>query len=109
MNYRVELGPRARSDLDAAYAYAARSMPASAANWLCRFEAAIATLGVQPNRCGLAPEGRRFARELRQLLFGRRQYKYRAVYYVDGDLVHVIRIRRASMRSMKRSDLDESG
>jgi plasmid stabilization system protein ParE len=108
MNYRVELGARARNDLDAAYRFAARNAPESADRWQRRFKVALATLGSHPQRCGLAPESRRFRLELRQLLFGHRRFKYRAIYYIDGNLVHVVRIRRASMRPLRRIDLEDA-
>jgi plasmid stabilization system protein ParE len=109
MKYRVEIGPRARGDLDAAYSYAARNAPESADRWQRRFKAALATLQSHPQRCGLAPENQRFHHELRQYLFGTRRFRYRAIYYIHGDLVHILRIRRASMRPLRRIDLDESG
>jgi plasmid stabilization system protein ParE len=108
MIFRVELGARAQADLDEAFRFTSRNAPLTARDWLHRFEIALSTLAENPSRCGLAPESKRLNRELRQLLFGRRQFKYRAVYFIEGDLVHIVRIRRAAMRGMSRRDLDES-
>lgn len=87
MRYRVQIGPLARADLRAAHDYAARQAPATAAQWADRFEQALRNLQEQPQRCGIAPESKRVGRELRQLLYGRRQYKYRAIFYIKADVV----------------------
>ncbi len=56
MSYRVILTANAKGDLRTYYRRAAEHAPVSALRWLSRFEAALATLAVNPQRCSLAPE-----------------------------------------------------
>jgi plasmid stabilization system protein ParE len=108
MNYRVELDPLAEADLDEAYLYTAKFAPETAAKWIRRFEATIATLRQNPQRCGFANESKRLGLPLRQILFCRRNLRYRAIFLVDVAVVRVIRVRRAAMRFLRRSDLGDN-
>jgi len=105
MKYRVELDPLAEQDLHEAYLYVARNASATAVRWLERFEATLKSLDRNPERCGFALECKRLKVDLRQILFGRRNVKYRAVFLIDDKVVRILRIRRATMRSLKRKDL----
>jgi plasmid stabilization system protein ParE len=104
---RVILHRLAENDLDRAYLWAARRAPFTAALWLQRFHSRIATLANHPRRHGLAPESRKVARPIRQLLFGRKPNVYRALYLIDGTTVRVLRIRRSQQRPLTRRELDE--
>ena len=54
---------------------------------------AIASLARLPKRCPLAPENKSFPSEVRQLLYGRRQYRYRILFTIEGDTVVILHIR----------------
>ena len=56
MTYEVRLQPLAETDLEQAYLWAVQQAPKTAKNWLNRFQAALETLSLHPERCGLAPE-----------------------------------------------------
>src|SRR5688572_27237581 len=105
MTYEVRLQPPAENDLAEAYLRAARHAPETALLWLTRFHEALQSLAEHPERCGLAPEHKQFAREIRQLLFGRKPNVFRAVFLIEGDTVRIIRIRRASQRNLTRKDI----
>lgn len=108
MIYQVRLQPAAVDDLNVAYQYAAQNAPAPAARWLERFQVALQTLEHSPERCPLAPENARSSRILRQYLFGKRPYVFRAIYTIEGETVWVLRIRRAQRRPLRAEDLGES-
>jgi plasmid stabilization system protein ParE len=91
------LSPRRPSRIyEAAYLWAADRAPQTAAAWLARFERELATLAYSPKRGQLAPENELVDEEIRQLIFGRRQGAYRALYTIVGDEVRVLHIRRAA-------------
>ena len=54
MTYRVVITANAMGNLRSYYLRAAEHAPVTAARWLSRFEAALATLATNPQRCGLA-------------------------------------------------------
>ena len=107
MKYEVRLQPPAESDLEDAYHWVAEQAPETAARWLARFQDALQSLALNPERCGFAPEHKKLKRDLRQLLFGRKPNVFRAVFLTDGALVRVMRIRRAAQRFLTRKELGE--
>ncbi len=104
MQYEVRLQPLAETDLEEAYLWAAAHAPATAAEWLRRFEEAIQSLCRHPQRCGVAPEGELVGRDLRQLNYGRKPNVFRVVFWISEPVVHVLRIRRASRQDFTKSD-----
>ncbi|MEX2119211.1 MAG: type II toxin-antitoxin system RelE/ParE family toxin [Pirellulales bacterium] len=97
MIYHVIISPNAKANLRAYCLHAAQHAPATAARWLDRFESALATLSVEPRRCGLAPENDRVDAEIRQFIFGKGRSIFRALFAIEGDKVHILHIRRAAM------------
>ena len=108
MTYEVRLQRLAAADLRRAYRRAARNAPLAALRWLDRFHRALATLEHNPQRCPLARESAKTQLELREFLFGRRPWVFRAVYIVDGQIVRVLRIRRGQRRFLTRRQIDEA-
>ena len=108
MSFQVRLQPLAEVDLDEAYVWAARHAPDTAGRWVNRFREALQGLSENPRRFGFAPEHKKLKRELRQMLFGRRPNIFRAVYLIDGNIVQILRIRRASRRRLTRRELGGS-
>jgi plasmid stabilization system protein ParE len=96
MNYRVVITAGAKQNLRSAYLWAAERAPHTAALWLQRFEAELQTLADFPERYQLAPENAFVDPEIRQLIFGRRQSAYRALFTIVGNEVRVLHIRRAA-------------
>ncbi len=108
-SYQVVLQKRASQDLEDAYLHAAQRAPLTAASWVNRFHKALKTLQHNPERCPLAPENRKTKRaELREYLYGRRPNVFRAIYYIDGDSVRILRIRRAARRSLSLQELNDA-
>jgi plasmid stabilization system protein ParE len=96
MKYRVVITAAAKQNLRSAYLWAAGRAPHTAGLWLKRFEDELQTLADFPERFGVAPENALVEPEIRQLIFGRRQSAYRALFTIAGDEVQVLHIRRAA-------------
>ena len=96
MTYRVVVTAAAKQNLRNAYLWAAGRAPLTASLWLTRFEAELASLAHFPERCQIAPENSLVEAEIRQLIFGRRQGAYRALFAIAGDEVQILHVRRAS-------------
>ena len=80
MKRRVVMTHRAMAEMELAYAWIAGFAPAAAERWKERLLKAVDSLEELPARCGLAPEAASFAREIRQLLFGKKRGTYRILF-----------------------------
>ena len=106
MKYRVVVTAAAKQNLRSAYVWAAERAPQTAAAWLDRFEAERNSLEHFPDRCELAPENSLVEAEIRQLIYGRRQGAYRALFTIVGEEVQVLHIRRAARDWAAGDDLN---
>jgi plasmid stabilization system protein ParE len=82
-----------------------RAARGSATRWAARLTATIATLKTLPERCPLAAEADELGIELRELLFGKRHGTYRILYRIEGQTVHVLRIRHAAQDILRTEDI----
>jgi plasmid stabilization system protein ParE len=98
MTYRVFVQPSAQGEMEAAYEWAARRAPVTAARWYNRLMEAIGSLDSSPQRCPLAPENEYFREEIRNLLFGRAPNVFRILFTIRDDTVHVLHFRRAGRK-----------
>lgn len=98
--YRVIIQPTAEAEIEDAYERIAAEAPMAAARWYHGLIDAIDSLSSFPERCGLAPENSVFELEIRQLLYGRKGRRYRALLTIVGDAVHVLHFRHWAQRSM---------
>ena len=108
MKYSVRLQPAALDDLEQAYLNAAKHAPQTAVRWYNRFQEALQTLEINPDRCPKAWEDRRSRRGLYQYHYGKRPNVFRAIFTIEGDTVWILRIRRAARRPLTQQDLGES-
>lgn len=106
--YKVVLHSQAQADLDEAYRNAARHAPQTASRWVDRFEQALSTLSRNPERCPLAAESRFASEDVREFHFGRRPSVFRVLFWIDGPLVRILRIRRASRHSLRSREINEA-
>ncbi|MGH9628748.1 MAG: type II toxin-antitoxin system RelE/ParE family toxin [Bryobacteraceae bacterium] len=93
MAFRVKLTEPAKTDAEALYERLIEAAPLHGPKWYNGLIAAIETLQHLPGRCPHAPENGRFPVEIRHLLYGRKPYVYRVLFTIQGDTVHVLRIR----------------
>jgi len=98
--FQVRFQPVAIEDWNNTLFYAAQRAPEAAARSLSRFQTALQTLEHNAERCPLAPESKKSPRELREYLFGKRHFVFRAIYTIDVDTVWILRVRRAQRRHL---------
>lgn len=101
MAFRVELAPRAFADLDSIAGYIRKRESFEAAEkWFNGILGAIESLGEMPQRCPVAEESRDLGREVRVLLFGRKNRTYRVFYAIHGTrTVQVFHVRHWARRT----------
>jgi plasmid stabilization system protein ParE len=96
-------------DADAASQWIAEHhSPVRAERWYQGLFARIETLTRQPLRCPVIAESRRFPEELRELLYGRRNNKYRIIFTIRGSDVVILYIHHGA-RGELRPDEDPRG
>jgi plasmid stabilization system protein ParE len=107
MAYHVEFAARAARDLEILYVEKNAEESQAAARWFNDLESAAFSLATYPNRCPLAPEGKKLKRGLRHLLFGNKPHVYRIIYEVDERriTVSVLHIRHGARKPLRASDL----
>ncbi len=97
MTYRVIIEPTAeRSIREAVRWISRRKSPLAAAKWFNALEKKIRTLRTLPGRCPLAAEDDKFPEEIRELLHGRQRQKYRVLFTIRQDEVHVLFVRHGA-------------
>ena len=94
--YEVFMTVTADAEMAAAYRTARRHAPMAARLWLQRLLAAVDTLDTMPQRCSIAAESTALGYEVRELLFGKRRGKFRILFTINGNIVTVRHIIRAS-------------
>lgn len=108
MNYFVFVTAGAKDDLRHYYQRAATYAPETAVRWLSRFEAALSTLAINPQRCPLAPENDRVEPEIREFHFGKGRGVFRVLLTIIDHQVRILHIRRATMDWAGAEDLLKS-
>ena len=93
-NVIVELP--AQQDIAAAYAWLAERELEAADRWFNSIYNTIGSLEVFPERCPLAPESKTLNRGIREILHGRRQYKYRILFTVTEQEIHILHVRHGA-------------
>ena len=83
MAFRVEISPRAVNDLDEIARYIKeQSSFGQAEEWFNGIIAAIGTLEDMPRRCPIADVSKELGQEVRLLLCGKRNRKYKVYYSI---------------------------
>ena len=98
MKFTVVITDTAWAEIEEAYDWLAARAPQAAQKWKLGLLDAVARLEMLPKAKSLAPESDLFGREIRQLLFGKRQHNYRALFEVQGAKVIVLRVRHSARR-----------
>ena len=111
MAFRVEISPRAFNDIDEIARYIQQqSSFEQAEEWFNGIIAAIQTLEDMSSRCPVADESEELGQEVRLLLYGKRNRKYK-VYYsirqrtVSTGTVQVFHVRHWARRSLNAEQL----
>jgi plasmid stabilization system protein ParE len=107
MNYRVVIETRASRDIDEATGWIASKADDGAERWFNAIEAEINALSRFPERCPRAREDGLFKYKLRQLVFGRRHGRYRVIFTICEDAVHVLHVRHGARPSMTKAEIED--
>jgi len=110
MAFRVEVAPEALADLDAIAAHIReRGSFESAERWFNGIIIAIRSLGELPNRCPLAEESRDLRTEVRLLLHGKRNRRYKIYFAIhhESKTVRVFHVRHWAMKPAETNELED--
>ena len=86
----------AQQDIAEAHRWLAERDPQAADHWFNGLYDTIGSLETFPERCPLAPESEFLNCEIRETFHGRRQHKYRILFTVAADEVHVLHVRHGA-------------
>jgi plasmid stabilization system protein ParE len=107
VKFRVRIETRAARDIDEASGWLAARSPEAAERWFNAIEAEIYSLENFPARCPRAREAELFPYELRQLVYGRRQGRYRVIFTIRGQTVHVLHVRHGAHPTMTKAEVQD--
>ena len=97
----------AERDIEAAYRWLVQRDPLAAIRWYNRLLEVICSLDTFPERCPLAPENKYLKSEVRQVLHGRRQHKYRILFDIKDDEVRVLHVRHGARLALGETESAE--
>ncbi len=106
MQFQVRLTRHAELEIESIYLWLKEYNPDYADQWFRGLMDSIATLQEKPRRCSLAKENNSFPEEIRQLLYGKSQNKYRAIFTIQEDTVHILYVRHSARSSVTFNPLD---
>jgi plasmid stabilization system protein ParE len=110
MAFRVEISPQAFENLGRISAYIRhRGSFESAEPWFNRIVAAIKPLRDAPQRCPLAEESRQLQAEVRLLLHGKRNRRYKIYFTIHKatGTIRVFHVRHWARKPTGTGDLDD--
>jgi len=107
MAFHVEISPRAFNDLDEISGYIKQHASfQQAQEWFNGITATIRTLEDMPHRCPFAEESKELGREVRLLLYGKRNRQYKVFYSIQKKTrstgtVQVLHVRHWARKSFR--------
>ena len=105
--YPVIVLPAAERDIGEAYKWLAEQDEEAAIRWYNRLMEVIFSLDTFPERCPLAPENKFLKTEIREIFHGRRQHKYRILFTVSENEVHVLHVRHGARLALGETESAE--
>jgi plasmid stabilization system protein ParE len=107
MQYQVRLTEKAEADVSSVLAWFRDQQATKAGErWLKQLFAQIETLEARPERCRFAAEAEDTGLAIRELLVGRRQFKYRLLFLIDERTVHILRVWHGARDALRLDDLE---
>jgi plasmid stabilization system protein ParE len=103
--YQIRVHPAALASMQEAQDWIADRSVEAAERWTGGLHDAILSLQQFPTRCGLARESRTLSFELRQLIYGKRAGRYRILFAVRGNIVHVLDVRHGARDAVGLQEL----
>jgi len=94
--WRVIVELPAQQDIAEAHLRLAERKPDAADRWFNGIYDTIESLEIFPERYPRTPESKFFNREIREILHGRRQRKYRILLTLGENEVHILHVRHGA-------------
>ena len=110
MAFRVEISPEAFADLDRIATYIeVRGSFESAERWFTAILKAIETLAEMPQRCAVAGESSDLETEVRLLLHGKRNRRYKVYFSIHEQprTVRVLHVRHWAIEPIESDELQD--
>lgn len=106
MQYRVLLTDKAESDVESVLEWFSDQQATDAGGrWFAQLMARLNTLELHPEGCSLAAESKDLGEEVRELLLGRRHFKYRLLFRIKARTVEILRVWHSSRDAITRKEL----
>ncbi len=106
MRYSVRLTAKADADVDSIlHRFSEQGSTVAGERWLRQLLSVLDTLELNPDRCPMAAESADLAVPIRELLLGKRQYKYRLLFIISNRTVYILRVWRAARAAFTSKDL----
>jgi plasmid stabilization system protein ParE len=106
MAFRVVLTDKAEADVESVLKWFHDQQATEAGGrWFAQLMAKLNTLEQRPERCLPAAESEEVGLVVRELLLGRRRYKYRILFRISGQTVIILRVWHSSRDAITRNDL----
>lgn len=103
-HFQVIILPSAERNISAAYEWIAKRDEDAAARWYNKLVELILSLDTFPERAPLAPESKLLHREIREIFHGRRHYKYRILFTVTENRVHILHVRHGARLALGEAE-----
>ena len=106
MKWNVIVELPAQQDIAAAHLWIAERDAEAADRWFESIYDTIGSLEIFPERAPLAPENKSLQRGIREIFHGRRHYKYRILFTVTENEVHVLHVRHGARRALGETEVE---
>ncbi len=97
----------AQQDIAEAHRWLAERDLESADRWFNSLYNTIGSLEMFPERCPLSPESKFFNSQIRQIFHGRRQHKYRILFTITENEVHILHVRHGARLGLGEAPPEE--
>ena len=106
MEFQVRLTRSSEQQIEAIYLWLKDRNPEYADQWFRGLMNLIATLQDKPRRCPLVKENHSISEEIRQILYGKSRNKYRVIFAIRENTVHIIYVRHSAQSSITFNIVD---
>ena len=101
IHYAVIVEGRVWLDAEAVVRRIARDNPDAATRWFRNLVKKIESLESMPERHPIAPESDDFPEQIRETFLGKRHNKYRILFAIRGEAVHVLHVRHGARDALR--------
>ena len=102
--HQVNILPSAERNISEAYKWITERNPEAAVLWYNRLIELILSLDTFPERAPFAPENKSLRRGIREIFHGQRHYKYRILFTVTENEVHVLHVRHGARLALGETE-----